>query len=165
MCEYSVGPDQWHQGYVPWLLYWARRPDVEQDPDLVWPCVRSFEVKTCIEVILEPATGIIVDLVREVYRTHPCNIISLEAKTRRCWTFVPTPTPTYGAQVHICLFQRWETIPECSFTLCVSNIIFFFCRLKINHMVVLQVRAFLLELGVVTNEKTMGRTSEKRGCK
>ncbi len=34
-----------------------------------------------------------------LFRTHPCNINSLEASTWRCWTFKPKPFPTHAAQV------------------------------------------------------------------
>jgi hypothetical protein len=52
-----------------------------------------------------------------------------------------------------CLLKGKKLYYYTLFVLCVSNINFL--RLKINHIVGLQVLAFLLELGVVTNSEVI----------
>jgi hypothetical protein len=60
-------------------------------------------------------------------------------------TFLPTPIPICSAQVGVFLKGK-KLYYYTLFVLCVSTINFL--RLKINHIVGLQVLAFLLELGV-----------------
>jgi hypothetical protein len=69
-------------------------------------------------------------------RTHPGNIKSLKACSQRCWTFVPKPIPIHTAQEGA--FLKVEKLYHSALLYSVC-LILFFCRLKTNHNIGLEV--------------------------
>ncbi len=113
-------------------------------------CVKSCEVKTYIEGMLKLKNGVKANLWEMCFK-HPRNLtwwrhISVYINSQNCLCpFEPTQLKK---------FLPWKKM---LYLFCfVYEYVYFWllifpCRLKISHMMRLQIGAFLLELGVVTN--------------
>jgi hypothetical protein len=132
-----------------WVSYSAR------------PCVGSWEVKTCIKVIVELERGFKATIVKDVplpWHLPKPNLLGihsgkhhlLRAIAQRCWTIMSTAFLIHTAQVGI-FFEGQICCRNLILFVFVLNCIFF--SAKINHMMGLQMRVFTLVclLSVVTN--------------